>query len=298
MAQAMKVLFIGKSHEFSLRPFEAIRARHQIVGIVESGARGRLGTVDRLKIKARNIASMRDSHTLRGWAIRNSVPYFWMDHASRSRLEQFMLRCAPEIAAVASLPFLLPERILRIPQHGVINLHPSLLPKYHGPFPWLWQYLDDQSEIGVTVHRLDAGQDTGPIVKQRSLPLPRGTALSAAQAMVAFEGARLMSAAIDEFGNGSVRLTPQEFGDYPKARAVRRDEPLIDWANWPIERVWHALRGVYPWLDPLSCPPHLRNGRYRVETYEAGPPSGTPGHVYQDDGGFYVAHSQGKVRIR
>lgn len=294
----MRVLFIGKNHEFSLRPFEEIRSRHQIVGVVESGARGKLGVLAKLRGKVLSIASMRNSDSLRGWAIRNRVPYFWMDQDSRSHLEGFFSRCAPEIVAVASLSFLLPERLLQIPRHGVINLHPSLLPKYHGPFPWLWQYLDDQGEIGVTVHKLDAGQDTGPIVKQCGLPLPRGTDVNVAQSMVAAKGAQLMAAAIDEFGDGTVRLTPQNYGNYPKARIVGRDEVLIDWVNWPIERVWHALRGVYPWIDPLSCPPQLRNGHYSVEDYELGAPSGISGHVCHDDRGFYVAHSQGKVRIK
>ena len=71
----------------------------------------------------------------------------------------------------------------------------------------------------------------------------------------------------------------------------------IDWRNWSLERVWHAMRGSYPWLDPIGCPAALRGGRYRVGEYEAGEPRGEPGHVCRDGGGWYVAHSAGRIRI-
>lgn len=293
----MRVVFIGKDHLFSMAPFRAIAAAHEIAGVVESGPRGRVNGKARLKMAMRRAVSALRPDTLRGSSIRRRVPYFWLDAASKPALESFIRRCSPDVIAVASLSYLLPQTVLDVPAHGAINLHPSLLPHHHGPFPWLWQYLDDVDSIGVTVHKLDAGQDTGPIVKQVALPLARGADVLHLQAEVAARGAELMVQALNEIGAGTARLVQHSLEGHPKARVVQRDEPLIDWKNWPLERAWHAMRGSYPWLDPRSCPPRLAGGRYRVGRYEIGPCGDEPGHVHRDAHGYYVAHPQGKIRI-
>jgi methionyl-tRNA formyltransferase len=293
----MRVAFIGKSHPFSLLPFAAMRERFDVVALVESGPRGRLTRSAHVRRRLQSVASALRPQSMRGWALRHRVPYFYLDHGSRQRLEGFLHHCRPDVLAIASLSFILPESTLAIAKHGAINLHPSLLPHYHGPFPWLWQYIDDVRQIGVTVHKLDSGQDTGPIAKQIALDLPRGLDVADAQEMAGRRGAALMCDVIEEIAAGSLQLSPQSLAGLPKARVVSRDEPLIDWVDWPLERAWHALRGTYPWLDPRACPPAMQQGRYRVLEYDSGAAGGEPGHVCTDGSGCYVAHAQGKIRI-
>jgi methionyl-tRNA formyltransferase len=65
----------------------------------------------------------------------------------------------------------LPPEVLSIPRLGILNIHPSMLPKYRGPSPVLWAVRNGDTHFGVTVHRMDESIDAGPIMS-RSEPIP------------------------------------------------------------------------------------------------------------------------------
>ncbi len=67
----------------------------------------------------------------------------------------------------------LPQSVLCIPRYGVINIHPSMLPKYRGPAPVLWAIRNGDTHLGVSVHRMDEEFDTGPVLAQQDgIPIP------------------------------------------------------------------------------------------------------------------------------
>lgn len=67
----------------------------------------------------------------------------------------------------------LPRSVLRIPRYGVLNIHSSMLPKYRGPAPVLWAIRNGDTQLGLTVHRMDEDFDTGPVLaRQGGIPLP------------------------------------------------------------------------------------------------------------------------------
>jgi methionyl-tRNA formyltransferase len=78
----------------------------------------------------------------------------------------------PDLMVVCGLNWRLPADVLDEPRLGVLNIHPSALPKYRGPQPLLRSVLNGDTEFGVTIHRMDEQLDTGPIIAQRlGLPL-------------------------------------------------------------------------------------------------------------------------------
>ncbi|MBI1903434.1 MAG: hypothetical protein HYS13_20215 [Planctomycetia bacterium] len=209
-------------------------------------------------------------------------------------LAVYLRRLCPDVVCVPSLSQLLPAEVLNIPRFGFLNLHPSLLPKYHGPFPWFWQYYHYEQFFGVTVHRIDEGQDTGPILKQAPFFVERGTEVGEAERRGADVAANLLCEALNELESGTARLRPQPRHDFPKARIVRRDEPLVQWDEWDLQRVWHFLRGTQPWLDAVAYPP---GGPWRIGPYELGACGEQSGTVGRDDQGNFIAHRQGKIRL-
>ncbi len=66
---------------------------------------------------------------------------------------------------------LLPAKVFEVPRIGALNIHSSLLPSYRGFHPVSWALIDGAEKTGVTIHRIDAGIDTGPIVAQAALPI-------------------------------------------------------------------------------------------------------------------------------
>lgn len=73
----------------------------------------------------------------------------------------------PDLMVIYGFNWLLPRSVYTVPRLGMLNVHPSLLPRYRGAAPVLWAIRNGDEEIGVTVHRVDDGADTGPILAQR-----------------------------------------------------------------------------------------------------------------------------------
>lgn len=83
----------------------------------------------------------------------------------------------PDVGLCTGYPWLLPPEVLAVPRLGVVNSHPSLLPRHRGPFPWAWAVRENDPELGLTVHLMDAQFDTGPILAQGSRPMPEDVTL-------------------------------------------------------------------------------------------------------------------------
>ena len=294
----MKIAFIGKAHDFSLAPLHALSQCHQVVAIIESAPR-----IAQMNLPSLVRALARAAHnwllprmTMRTLAEKRSIPYFYLSRENKDQLPNFLKTVGPDIVCVASLSQLLKKEVIDVPRYGALNLHPSLLPKYHGPFPWFWQYYDWEKEWGMTVHRIDEGQDTGPIVKQESFTVETGADIYDTMAKAAPLGAALMLQAVNEIEAGTAKYTPQPPHNYPKARIVKRDEKLIDWDHWSIERTWHVMRGTYPWLDAVDYPKALQ-GRVKIGTYEKCAIDCHAGSLAKDEQGLFVAHREGKIRL-
>lgn len=90
-----------------------------------------------------------------------------LDNAFLSEVE----RIAPDLVICAYYPRIFPRRLIDIPPLGCINIHPGLLPQYRGTFPTPWCILNNEKKIGITIHYMDEGIDTGDILVQRSYPI-------------------------------------------------------------------------------------------------------------------------------
>ena len=74
------------------------------------------------------------------------------------------LKGRADVVIVVAYGKMMPERLFDIPQHGFINLHPSLLPRHRGPSPIQWALVCGDRATGVTTMQIDQGMDTGPIL--------------------------------------------------------------------------------------------------------------------------------------
>jgi methionyl-tRNA formyltransferase len=94
---------------------------------------------------------------------------FAADKASLLRLTQAY---EPDIGLCNGYPWRIPAEVLAVPRFGVLNSHPSMLPRHRGPYPFSWAVREGDPELGLTVHLMDEEFDTGPILAQGSRPMP------------------------------------------------------------------------------------------------------------------------------
>ena len=90
---------------------------------------------------------------------------------SRDRIAPLLRHFAPDLALCLGFPWKIPPEALAVPRHGIVNGHPSLLPRYRGPSPVAWAIRNGENEVGFTFHYMDAELDTGNILAQERVPL-------------------------------------------------------------------------------------------------------------------------------
>ncbi len=102
------------------------------------------------------------------WALAHNIPVYTPEKI-RNNIEIHELCRAYKFGILAAYGKIIPQSLLDCFSKGILNVHPSLLPLYRGPSPLESQILDDVTHFGITVIKLDAGCDTGPIVAQREI---------------------------------------------------------------------------------------------------------------------------------
>lgn len=134
-----------------------------------------------------------------------------------------------DVFIVASYGKILPKALLEIPSHGVLNVHPSLLPRLRGPSPMRSAILNDEKEIGVSIILLDDEMDHGPIIAQKKVAIsdwpPHGAELDA---RLAHEGAELLAVYLPKWLAGEIDAHEQNHDLATYCEMFRKEDGLID----------------------------------------------------------------------
>jgi len=116
----------------------------------------------------------------------------------------------PDVGVLASFGKILPKEILEIPKHGVLNIHPSLLPKYRGPTPVPTAILNGEQETGVTIIKMDEKVDHGPILSQFKMDIrPDDTAESLLERLFT-AGAKVLTTILPVYLEGKIELRSRD----------------------------------------------------------------------------------------
>ncbi|MGH9515067.1 MAG: methionyl-tRNA formyltransferase [Terriglobales bacterium] len=160
----------------------------------------------------------------------------------RAKLEQI----APAAIIVVGYGRIIPNWMLELPQHGNINLHASLLPKYRGAAPIQWAIANGEQVTGVTTMRINQGVDTGDILLQEDLAvLDEDTAETLSPRLAAI-GAGLMIETLRGLSEGTVSSRPQRDKEATLAPILKKEDGRIDFSRSARE-IYNRLRGFQPW---------------------------------------------------
>lgn len=287
----MRVVFFAAGGDMALRPMEAVARTHDVVAVVRPIPRGSLGR--RVVRRAAQAMGLRANDPVRAFARENKIQALSTASGRDQALIATLRRAQPDVICIATFPFVLSKEMLDIPEHGVLNLHASLLPRHRGPDPYFWTFYEDDRRTGVTIHFAVGEADAGPIVQQDEWDLPRGFNVKALHAKMAVRAADMLPEAIDAVCRERTRGTPQDDRAATMAPRVKRGTPMAQFGVWDVERVWHFLAGVSPFFrEPLEL--HARPVRYgRVLGFERTNTSASPGSVEQHSGGRWNLHCRG-----
>ncbi len=205
---------------------------------------------------------------------------------------------APDLIVVAAYGQILPQALLDIPRHGCLNVHTSILPRWRGAAPIQWAIAEGDAETGVTIMRMEAGLDTGPIL---SLVRTDITAADTGQTLhdrLAGLGAKLLCETIPGYMAGEILPQPQPAEGVTYARKITRDDGRLDWTR-PAVTLWNRLRAFTPWPGAfclMAAEPKPKLLKVHAAQPVAG--SGEPGTVLvADKTGLVVACGEGALRL-
>ena len=139
---------------------------------------------------------------------------------------------------------IIPQAIIDLPKHGIINVHASLLPKYRGAAPIQWAVANGETLTGVTTMRIDAGLDTGDMLLKWETAVGEEEDALALGARLAAAGADLLLDTLD--GIGTISPIPQDNAQATYAPILKKEDGLIDWAR-PAHEIFNRSRGLLPW---------------------------------------------------
>ena len=176
------------------------------------------------------------------------IDLFECDEVGNPDVMAFMAGLDFDIACVACWHRPIPSRVLDLPRHGFLNVHPSLLPAYRGPDPLFWQFRAGETRTGVTVHWMDSGLDTGDIAAQRTVRFADGIRASEAEAMCASAGGWLLAKALNALERGRLERLPQPSGSYFPAPSL--DDFAVD-TDWPVRRAFNFVRAAAEYGFPF-----------------------------------------------
>ncbi|MDR3456480.1 MAG: methionyl-tRNA formyltransferase [Verrucomicrobiae bacterium] len=204
----------------------------------------------------------------------------------------------PDLIVVVAYGQILPQSVLDLPAHGCLNVHTSLLPKYRGAAPIQWAIANGDAETGVTIMKMDAGLDTGPVLALRRTPIVPEDDSQILHDRLAQLGAQLLVETILDYVAGKIRPQPQPAEGSTYAAKIKKEDGHIDW-NLPAKRIWSRQRAFTPWPGAFTFLPATPRPQllkiWRLELVERSGPAGEVLSVDKD--GIVVACGEGAVRI-
>jgi methionyl-tRNA formyltransferase len=149
----------------------------------------------------------------------------------------------PDAICVACFPYRLPDRLLRLPRLGSLNIHPSLLPDNRGPDPLFWTFRRGDTFTGVTVHLMDSSFDTGPILLQEQMQVPDGISEPALEERLALQGGDLLVRSLVGLFTQSIVPVPQD-SQHSTSFSFPAGDDFIITPERPARWAYNFVRGL------------------------------------------------------
>jgi methionyl-tRNA formyltransferase len=202
----------------------------------------------------------------------------------------------PDLLVVAAYGLILPPKVLAIPRLDCINVHASLLPRWRGAAPIHRALMAGDAETGVSIMRMEAGLDTGPVFARAVFPIERGITGGELHDALAMLGALTLRATLPELLAGRLAPEPQDDTLATYAAKLNKNDLEMDWTRpaFELERQVMAFN-PYPVAQTRLEEYVLRIWRAVTEEESVAAPPGTV--LREGPSGIVVATGSGVLRL-
>jgi methionyl-tRNA formyltransferase len=248
----MKLIFAG-TPDFAVPSLEALIASHHVVAVYTQP--------DRPSGRGKKMLAS----PVKQLALQNNIPVI---QPTTLKTEVARIKdLQPDVIVVVAYGMLLPQSILDIPQHGCINVHGSILPKWRGAAPIQRAIAAGDEETGVSIMQMEAGLDTGPVYEILKTPIKVSDTSASIHDRLSKLGADGLISVLNKLSkNPELTPTIQAHQSATYAKKITKAESDIDWSNsaasidqkirafipWPICQTWHRGTRIRIWQAQVS----------------------------------------------
>jgi methionyl-tRNA formyltransferase len=278
-----RVVFMG-TPRFALPSLERLDKEHQVVGVVTQpdrpAGRGR-------ELKPSPVKLL---------ALELGLPVIVPDKLHSSEALGQLQAWSPDVVVVAAFGQILTQGVLELPPHRCLNVHASLLPRWRGAAPVAAAILAGDAVTGVTIMRMDAGLDTGPILAQCEEAVRPDDTRGSLEERLASLGASLLGETLPAYVAGEIAEQHQPKEGVTMAPQLRKEDGRVDWTARAAE-LERRVRAVTPWPGAFTFWKGKRLKILQVSPlprWQGGLPAGT---VVATEHGPAVATGAGALRL-
>jgi len=234
-----RTIFFG-SPEFAVPSLERVAAETELIAVVTQpdrpAGRGQALAEPAVKRAARALQA----------ALPILLPILQPEKIRTPEFEAALRAFRADLFIVVAYGRILPQGLLDLPARGPINVHASLLPRLRGAAPIQWSIINGDAEAGVSIMRMEAGLDTGPVCAQASMAIADDDTGESLARRLAVLGADLLAAELPRLAAGAATFTPQDDARATLAPILRKEDGRLDFTQ-PARAVSARARGVDPW---------------------------------------------------
>ncbi len=235
-------------------------------------------------------------HDFRNFVLARGLNYIDYDQLDEPQLIEKVQKLDVDAAVVCSFNYKIPRVLMNATKDGIINVHPSMLPKYGGGNPYSRVIMNSETETGVTIHFMDEGFDTGDIIAQKAYHIHSKATMGTIFNELNVLGIELLLQVLQAYENEDLPRIPQPRGDFISGKGLADGEIFINY-NRSAEEIERFIRALNPFILASTT---FRGNMMKIMKAEVASdafciphPAGTVAKIEDDK--FFIATSKGLI---
>lgn len=185
------------------------------------------------------------------------IPVFQPSKLKDEAFLQTLRELSPDVFVIVAYGRIMPEALLTLPPLQSVNVHPSLLPKYRGPSPMQAALAKGDKVTGVSIMKIDAEMDHGPILAQETIDISEKETVESLTEKVVALGDPLLRETLRAYAAGKILPIEQKHEEATYCKLLTREDGVINWDE-SAEAISNKIRAYNPW--PGTSTTFMKNG--------------------------------------
>ena len=230
----MRIVFMG-TPEFAVPALQACLELGEVIAVITQP--------DRPRGRGHKLTAS----PIKEFALARELPVLQPPSLRTPEFQQELAALRPDLILVAAYGRILPAAVLKLPSHGCVNVHASLLPRFRGASPIQRAIAAGDERTGVCLMLMEEGLDTGPVFATHVTPIEPTDTGGSLTAKLAHSGAALLREALPEFLAGNRPALPQPAEGVVLAPPIQKREGVLDFSKTAPE-LERGVRAFAPWM--------------------------------------------------